>query len=1367
MKRRVKGKSMMGVLLIAMILSLCITPVRTTHASSSIPSSGLQLWLKADAITGLSDGASVSTWADTSGIGNHAAQADPAKMPKWFGSAVNGKPVVRFDGTNDYLNLGDPASLTIRDGITIITVAKMNGANANASKQTVYGRGSAVTTDLDFAGKYSRSFIKNATEQTVNMTGSIQPDFYNQYTTTYSQSNATAEFYVNSVMKATQPLTGLIRDNATDDLPNTIGASNAWHTDGIYMDRWLNGDIAEVIIYNRVLTEIERKSVDQYLKSKYMTGEKPLPSSGRALWLKADDIIGLNDGDAVSAWNDAAGNGVNATQSNSAKQPKWYSNVANGKPVVRFDGVDDYLSLGDPASLTSNQMTIFAVSSANSLTSNHTIYARGEAILMDYASPQSGRMHVKNTSSLGDTPTGTVQANLFNQFTGMYSNLDGNIRYFINGSLVDERYIGGNIRDNLTDDNNTIGGKYAWHTGDVYYYDKFLNGDIAELIIYNSALTDEERQTVENYLQKKYAAGGQIMTSADASGVTISGNWQQTSSNLQKFGESYRTMAKNSVTFRPNLPVAGSYNVYMRWPANASNSTSVPVKIQYKDGQVASTTVNETVYGGQWSLLGSYPFEAGRLGSVVLTNEGTSGNVVADAVKFELVETEGIIMDNATTGNNFQPADWITSTAGTQMYGTDFYHDNNTGKGLKQFAFQPSLPWAGLYNVYAWWPADSGNANNVPVAIEHSGGTYNTTINQRTNGMQWNLLGTYSMPQNVGGKVILTTTGTNGYVVADAVKFVPADPVEVIVDNADPSGKLTPVVVQGNWTAATSGADKYGANYLTDNGTNKTDGSITFTPNLSSAGLYDVYLWWPAEYTQDDASVVQVVYSGGTAARTVNQRIKGGKWNYVGGYNFNSGTGGNVSIRTNATKSMVVADAVKFVKVDAAPAGYKSVLPGRSTDVALNPDKGWVMYNSSWNSPYKSQDVLDRGGLGYTRYNWADIETAEGVYNWTAIDNDIGAWASQGKKFAFGVMAINTSNLNTYNTPKWVFDAGAEMVVVTTPANAANGVRARDHYVPVGDDPVFLSKYADFLLAMGQKYDNNPNVEFIDIRSYGNWGEGHFYPLSQYDTTGKLTPISDAKLQEHLNMHLAAFHNKRLVLPWGTPLHNAIYDWAVNNGIAMRIDGIVNTGDGSEVARTIGKQPSIFEYHSGYANLVNQNWWFGPTYQNQGYPLDIALENGKPSFISMSQYGEADFLKYEKPLIERMANEMGYHYELLRAMYPANVTKGTNFNLTLKWRNVGVAQSFKDYKVAIGLMDTAGNLVATSWTPSYHPMKWYPDQNNENKVSVNFSGSFAVGTYKLVVGIFENATDTSPSIKIGNQGRTATGWYSLDTITIQ
>jgi hypothetical protein len=64
------------------------------------------------------------------------------------------------------------------------------------------------------------------------------------------------------------------------------------------------------------------------------------------LWLRADaGTSTTTNGQTVSAWNDQSGNGNNATQGTSANQPLFIASepLANNRPVLRFDGSDDWM----------------------------------------------------------------------------------------------------------------------------------------------------------------------------------------------------------------------------------------------------------------------------------------------------------------------------------------------------------------------------------------------------------------------------------------------------------------------------------------------------------------------------------------------------------------------------------------------------------------------------------------------------------------------------------------------------------------------------------------------------------------------------------------------------------------------------------------------------------------------------------------------------------------------------------------------------------------------------------------------------------------------------------------------------------------
>ncbi|OAS20471.1 polysaccharide lyase family 8 super-sandwich domain-containing protein [Paenibacillus oryzisoli] len=83
----------------------------------------------------------------------------------------------------------------------------------------------------------------------------------------------------------------------------------------------------------------------------------------------------------------------------------------------------------------------------------------------------------------------------------------------------------------------------------------------------------------------------------------------------------------------PTIPVSGNYDIYMRWPSGTTRPDAAPLEITYNGGIDTSKTVNQTVYGSTWMLIGNYPLTAGFSNEVKLLATD-AGNTFADAIKF-------------------------------------------------------------------------------------------------------------------------------------------------------------------------------------------------------------------------------------------------------------------------------------------------------------------------------------------------------------------------------------------------------------------------------------------------------------------------------------------------------------------------------------------------------------------------------------------------------------------------------------------------------------------------------------------------------------------------------------------------------------
>ena len=178
----------------------------------------------------------------------------------------------------------------------------------------------------------------------------------------------------------------------------------------------------------------------------------------------------------------------------------------------------------------------------------------------------------------------------------------------------------------------------------------------------------------------------------------------------------------------------------------------------------------------------------------------------------------------------------------------------------------------------------------------------------------------------------------------------------------------------------------------------------------------------------------------------------------------------------------------------------KSV-PSVSTEILKNPGKGWFIYGDGENNltPFSSQPLAWKyASFGYCRYDWATLEPEEGKYDWSYIDSAIESCRENGARFAFGVMSINPTSKKEYVTPKWVYDAGAKGYESGVKNSLSDSQEKSIQYVPEFSDPIYIEKLQSFANALADRYGGSPDIEFIDIRCYGSWGENNMFDIDAY-----------------------------------------------------------------------------------------------------------------------------------------------------------------------------------------------------------------------------------------------------------------------------
>ncbi len=251
-------------------------------ACCQIPSSGNVLWLRSDqgvyndnGVTNAVIGNTVQFWADQSGSGHHFTQASAAQRPE-FQVQTNllcSRPVIRFDpGRSTVLT---SSSLLLSGAKSIFIVFQLPPMSGAANDLISIKGNSDEFTEIvatDFAGYTPVTFIADLASTPGG--GFFQPSAGvntsfsaagNLLSLIYDGGTNTAISSYDAYYDAAMPpvvSSGLL-GRYNNDI-SSIGARAPFQN-----INYLRGDMAEVIVYNRVLSTPEKDQVENYLISKY------------------------------------------------------------------------------------------------------------------------------------------------------------------------------------------------------------------------------------------------------------------------------------------------------------------------------------------------------------------------------------------------------------------------------------------------------------------------------------------------------------------------------------------------------------------------------------------------------------------------------------------------------------------------------------------------------------------------------------------------------------------------------------------------------------------------------------------------------------------------------------------------------------------------------------------------------------------------------------------------------------------------------------------------------------------------------------------------------------------------------------------
>ena len=218
------------------------------------------VWLDADQITGLSNGADLTSWSDVSGNSNDFSESSTFS-PTYQTNVVNGFPVARFGKTNNRIRDPDISNFPISE-ITAIFVNLNNGESDDAHLSDA---SSANNNDFLIYNSSNLSFFRGP--GSVPSGVSSNDNAWHIINTSWQSSGGNLEIWKDG----TESFTTTVQSGTSFTSGGSLAlAGEQDSVDGDYVDSQAHtGDYPEVIVYDVYLNDAQQIIVSNYLSAKY------------------------------------------------------------------------------------------------------------------------------------------------------------------------------------------------------------------------------------------------------------------------------------------------------------------------------------------------------------------------------------------------------------------------------------------------------------------------------------------------------------------------------------------------------------------------------------------------------------------------------------------------------------------------------------------------------------------------------------------------------------------------------------------------------------------------------------------------------------------------------------------------------------------------------------------------------------------------------------------------------------------------------------------------------------------------------------------------------------------------------------------
>lgn len=400
-----------------------------------------------------------------------------------------------------------------------------------------------------------------------------------------------------------------------------------------------------------------------------------------------------------------------------------------------------------------------------------------------------------------------------------------------------------------------------------------------------------------------------------------------------------------------------------------------------------------------------------------------------------------------------------------------------------------------------------------------------------------------------------------------------------------------------------------------------------------------------------------------------------------------------------------------------------------------NPFKGWCPY-------VDAGDIRQPYSMAFLYVPWSRIEPEEGKFAFDLWEKkDWSVPEAKGKHIVFRVY-IDYPSLPS-GLPGWLRKRGIKES------------RYRDHgggLSPDYNDPRMIQALERLIKALGERYDENPRVAFIELGLLGFWGEWHTWPRDElYASNETERRVIDA--------YRSAFPHKILLARYARDdagsrdfigFHDDMFPEDTNNGEDWSFyEGLKRSGRLDN-----WKKASI-----GGEMVPNRaRVWMGPKFAATLSAVELCRFSWiGPYCPALEKSTDAKFLENCRKLVQRM----GYQFHLKSVKHAQEIMRKDPFEVAIEGENEGVAPFPYPWEVEFALIGEDGTIAERARVHT-DIRTWLP---GSFRIGARFSAQVPPGRYKIAIGIIDPATNR-PGVAFANRLERSSGWSVLSRVSV-